>query len=543
MTRTILPANWLALTISSGLSVMRSMLLILVAAGTQAATLTATIVEATCPPSSTIWYVDASAPAGGTGTSWDCAFNNLHSAIDASSSGHQIWVKAGVYKPAKDGNGNSNPANARTKTFNLKSGVKLYGGFNGSETLLSQRNWNNNSTTLSGDIGTAGNDTDNCYHVVVSVFDNANTELNGFIVTNGNANGTADLSVESTIVYSYHGGGMYQNASSCNVANCTFNNNQASLSGGAFVNWFGNTTSSITNCIFSGNTCGQHGGGLSVRSCTSTISNCIFNNNSSVFGSLSVKDDAHATISNCLFSGNLADVGAGFYIQSTSTATLINSTLSGNKTSGDYSTIQIGYQCELTMTNSVIWNNQADNMIGTAGSSLSTDPTGSYSISYSLVQGQTPAGTGNLDGITYASSDNYPGFVTPFNPASAPGTGGDFHLQGCSPIADLGTGAGAPATDLDGAARPFGAAVDLGCFERQSASTPTTLLYADADGDTYGNPGASILSCGPQIGYVVDNTDCNDGNAAINPAATEVCDGIDNDCDGNTDEGTVCNDA
>ena len=61
--------------------------------------------------------------------------------------------------------------------------------------------------------------------------------------------------------------------------------------------------------------------------------------------------------------------------------------------------------------------------------------------------------------------------------------------------------------------------------------------YADADGDTYGDAASTTVSCDTPAGYVADNTDCNDGNDAINPAATEVCDGVDNNCDGNIDEG------
>jgi hypothetical protein len=61
--------------------------------------------------------------------------------------------------------------------------------------------------------------------------------------------------------------------------------------------------------------------------------------------------------------------------------------------------------------------------------------------------------------------------------------------------------------------------------------------YADADGDTYGNAGSTVSTCdGAPAGYVSDNTDCNDNNGAVNPAATEVCNSIDDDCDGQTDE-------
>ncbi len=67
---------------------------------------------------------------------------------------------------------------------------------------------------------------------------------------------------------------------------------------------------------------------------------------------------------------------------------------------------------------------------------------------------------------------------------------------------------------------------------------PNATWYADNDGDNFGNPGSSQVTCtGAPSGYVADNSDCNDGNSFIYPAAPEVCNGIDDDCDGATDDG------
>jgi hypothetical protein len=64
----------------------------------------------------------------------------------------------------------------------------------------------------------------------------------------------------------------------------------------------------------------------------------------------------------------------------------------------------------------------------------------------------------------------------------------------------------------------------------------TNTYYIDQDGDGYGNASSTIEACTPPNGYVVDNTDCDDSNNAVHPGATEVFNGIDDDCDGSADE-------
>ena len=60
--------------------------------------------------------------------------------------------------------------------------------------------------------------------------------------------------------------------------------------------------------------------------------------------------------------------------------------------------------------------------------------------------------------------------------------------------------------------------------------------YGDADGDGYGDAGAATVACDAPTGTVADASDCDDGDAAVNPSATELCDGLDNDCDTVVDE-------
>jgi hypothetical protein len=71
--------------------------------------------------------------------------------------------------------------------------------------------------------------------------------------------------------------------------------------------------------------------------------------------------------------------------------------------------------------------------------------------------------------------------------------------------------------------------VDIGAMD---AST----WYADTDGDGYGDPATTAVACTAPTGHVADGSDCDDGEAAVHPGATDTCDGLDNDCDGATDE-------
>jgi hypothetical protein len=77
---------------------------------------------------------------------------------------------------------------------------------------------------------------------------------------------------------------------------------------------------------------------------------------------------------------------------------------------------------------------------------------------------------------------------------------------------------------------------DNNCDGQIDEGFATHTYYQDADDDGYGNAQISIASCIQPVGYVTNNKDCNDGNNAIHPGTIEVCDGLDNDCNGKVDE-------
>ncbi|MCB9763629.1 MAG: hypothetical protein H6739_27925 [Alphaproteobacteria bacterium] len=75
---------------------------------------------------------------------------------------------------------------------------------------------------------------------------------------------------------------------------------------------------------------------------------------------------------------------------------------------------------------------------------------------------------------------------------------------------------------------------DSAVDEGEAVDAPT--WYADTDADAYGDADYAVASCEQPTGYVADATDCDDADGSVNPGATEVCNSVDDDCDGTTDE-------
>jgi len=107
----------------------------------------------------TIYYVKANGT--GNGSSWSAAAGNIQDMIDKAVAGDEVWVAGGMYYPTKQ----TDASDVRSKTFLMKNGVNLYGGFAGNETSIDSRSksdrdgngkveaWEfTNETRLSGNI-------------------------------------------------------------------------------------------------------------------------------------------------------------------------------------------------------------------------------------------------------------------------------------------------------------------------------------------------------------------------------------------------------
>lgn len=195
-------------------------------------------------------------PSGsGNGSSWGQAAS-LQGALNNSAC-TEVWVKKGIYKPGA----------ARADVFSIAPGVKVYGGFAGNEAARSQRNFTANLTTLSGDIGTANDASDNSYHVVVmdgttsAGIITSSTVLDGFTVNGAMADGPFPNST---------GGGLYCNGrgvgSECSptVSNAIFDGNNAGNGGGMYndAGYGGISSPTLSHVTFSNNTAGFNGGGM-----------------------------------------------------------------------------------------------------------------------------------------------------------------------------------------------------------------------------------------------------------------------------------------
>ncbi|GAA0872830.1 hypothetical protein GCM10009117_19770 [Gangjinia marincola] len=178
-------------------------------------------------------YVDQTATGDNNGTSWDNAYVDLQDALTNANPNDEIWVAQGRYVPPQAGRF------ASFITQPSQIGLKIYGGFNGIETALNQRDFRNNPTVLDGDKN--GDDTpgvidannafrqDNVYNVVLIQGDDVT--IDGFTIENGHANGN-DLPQQNGAAIR-----KTQAPAKLTVKNCLITNNYANTSAAGIFFW------------------------------------------------------------------------------------------------------------------------------------------------------------------------------------------------------------------------------------------------------------------------------------------------------------------
>ncbi|MGB0383990.1 MAG: FG-GAP-like repeat-containing protein [Ardenticatenaceae bacterium] len=481
-----------------------------------------------------IIYVDDSAAGGNNGTSWANAYTDLQAALAIAVAGNEIWVAAATYKPTNGAD--------RAISFQLKNGVALYGGFNGTETARDQRNWNMYQSILSGDIGAQEDQSDNSYHVVSADSVDHTAVLDGFTITKGYANGNDSATdqaggirnqassprfnnlliteneasrgagmvnqanshpILSHVTFSHnvasgHGGGMLNQVNSHpTLIDVTFYDNSASSGGGIYND---NSDPTIISTKFVSNTT-EYGAGLYNKNSGPLLNNVEFKGNSAseIGGGMRNYDNGHPVLNNVTFTGNsAARFGGAISNENNSRSTLTNVTIAGNSAGSSSGGISNNTSSVITVTNSIVSNNQ-----GAPGGSqqIGNSSDSTASISYSLVQGGW-AGTGNIDAD--------PLFVTPIEPEEAPTTQGEFQLQPISLAAGAGNNSLLPADtadldgdgdrseaipyDLAGRSRIISDTVDMGAYEVDMAAN-ILAIYAFA----FDSPPAGAHNLEPQL--------------------------------------------
>ncbi len=124
---------------------------------------------------------------------------------------------------------------------------------------------------------------------------------------------------------------------------------------------------------------------------------------------------------------------------------------------------------------------------------------------------------------------------------------GDCHCEGLPCLGSIEPACGAlsgdDCDDADATVSPAAPelcdSVDNDCdgeVDEDDAADAATW-HVDLDSDGFGDPSVSHDACSAPFGYVADDTDCDDSRASVNPVGTEVCNGLDDDCDGAVDDG------
>ncbi|AGC75524.1 fibronectin type III domain protein [Nonlabens dokdonensis DSW-6] len=454
-------------------------------------------------PTRTIVYVDASATGLNDGTTWADAFTTLQTALSSTSSTDDVWVAAGNYSPGT----------ATTDSFLINSSnIRIYGGFNGTETALEQRDFSTNVTTLNGDVlnddtGVAysGANRDDNNTNVVTISGN-NVTIDGFVIANGQADDTTSGETQEGSAISIQAGNI-------TISNCIIENNVVTRGGAVrMIDRAGSLD--IENSIFRNNL-GVFGVCLYTRaSNTNTldvnISNSLFENNTlqtlsggtGNAGIIWFRNDfgtQNVVLTNNTFANNRnlrKGVGATLInanrINGTVNISVLNSIIHGNRNADGLTMISVGNDAGSQNPNSIIVSN-----------SIGEDAAFSNIIDNG----------GNRRNISNSSADPL------FTSIS------DFTLQSASPAINAGNDTFAVGNrDLIGNQRINGSAVDMGAYE--FGATAGIEENSKLEFVLYPNPASNVLNVVSDLAFAKAEIYNLQGQRVItsNEAAIQVAD-------------------
>jgi hypothetical protein len=422
------------------------------------------------------YYVRASSMGAENGSSWANASNDLQDVIEtayanktANGNVAVVHVAAGTYKPKYAPSGDpitldANPTDSRDKTFLLREGVQLLGGYTETEAaagnyditepertsrfytyadyLLNSAHRPGEAknelykTILSGDIDgivDSGNAQSgfndmggNAYHVVLCVGVTNAAVLDGFSIQGGNADGSDNASVGgknifrnigggmqnssslptlvNVLIEGNSGGGMYNNASSPTLTNASIAGNR----GSGMMN--ANSSSPIlTRVVIAGNYA-DYGGGMYNYSSSPVLTNVIIAGNSASNGSSGDGGGgienfvSSPTLTNVIIAGNYTDKRGGGINNLMSSPTLTNVTITGNSADLDGGGMFNSNSSSPTLTNVTM----AGNHSYYSGGGIRNDSNSSFQIRNSIIWGNS---ANNNPGIQGTSGSIYNSIV------------------------------------------------------------------------------------------------------------------------------------
>jgi predicted outer membrane repeat protein len=368
-------------------------------------------------------------PVEPDGKTWGKAYTDIQAAINDlndiigvdCSGGKEIWVAEGKY--------------LISGTITLYSGIKAFGGFNGTESNLAERNWTTNKTVISGEnLGTER---------IINLY--SGTIIDGLTLSDSN--------YEHNNSDRYGGAVLINDGNNIEVRNTVFKNNRIVTNRNGFggaITVNNSQNIKVINSVFTDNYASEGGGAIYNKSSGLLIERSLFhkNNSNARGGGVHTDDKGNTTITNSIFSGNNArEYGGAVYTRHRDSVSIVtNCSFWGNSITNDGnssgSTFHNYDRARSDLLNVILWNSINGNPIQNNSSS-------SANVTYSNIQ-KGYSGTGNIN------SD--PLFINPEN--------GNFRLESGSPCVNTGNSEGAPDIDFEGTSRPKGSGYDMGAYEQ-----------------------------------------------------------------------------
>ncbi|OAQ39187.1 hypothetical protein A5893_11005 [Pedobacter psychrophilus] len=446
----------------------------------------------------TRYYVKSTGSDVAIGTTWATAYKTVQKALDVAIASDEIWVASGTYVPTKNIAGTA-VTNAADNTFYITKNIKLYGGFAGTETNISQRIAGSNITTLSGDMNADDDYSNNAYHVMVISSTTSNGAIlntcviDGLTITKGNAFGGALFNLGGGLLVIADG----NNETSPQISNCIFQSNRAQIAGAVEVRNYSSLCNLAFNaCSFINNSSNTSAGAVefyysSGATGSQVINECLFKSNSCLTFGGAIRLECYSTsnksltITNSIFDKNTSTNGFGGALsienyQASLDLKLKNCTLNENSCNAFGGAIYLDNREDImtsakgtfnsSIVNCIFWGSKQRGNTDETGSDIDNgsrvDPSANLSVTYSITQQNSTYATG-----TGIINNQDPKFVNAAN--------GDLRLLSGSPAIDAGTATGAPSTDINGISRPQGSGIDMGAYEGIT-TLPVKLISLEA---------------------------------------------------------------